>query len=186
MLRNIFGQKRSTIDLGRIMNEGKILLVNLAKGELTEANARFFGMVLMAKLMAAAMARVKIPERDRRDFHLYVDEFQSLATQSFVTLLSEARKFGLSLVLANQFVEQIKDARIVQGVFGNVGTVISFRLGQADAEIMERKFFPAFTKFDFVNLPNWNGCMTTLVNGQTRSEERRVGKECRSRWSPYH
>src|SRR3989454_104170 len=132
MLRNIFGQKRSTIDLGKIMNEGKILLVNLAKGELTEANARFFGMVLMAKLMAAAMARVRIPERERRDFNVYVDEFQSLATQSFVTLLSEARKFGLSLVLANQFVEQIKDARIVQGIFGNVGTVISVRVGPAD------------------------------------------------------
>lgn len=167
LLRRIFGQKRSTIDLRAIMDQGKIFLVNLAKGELTEENARFLGMVLLAKLMAAAMGRVTIPKRERREFHLYVDEFQSLATQSFVTLLSEARKFGLSLVLANQFLSQVRDPRIVLAIFGNVGTVVCFRLGQADAELMEREFFPVFNRFDLANLPNWQAYMTSLVDGQT-------------------
>jgi DNA helicase HerA-like ATPase len=124
-------------------------------------------MVLLAMLQAAAMERVGIPPHQRRDFHLYVDEFQSIATQSFITLLSEARKFGLSLVLANQFVSQIKDSRIMESVFGNVGTLICFRVGQQDAEIMEREMFPVFTRSDLINLPNWKACMSTLVNGQT-------------------
>jgi len=165
-LRGIFAQERSTVDLRKIMDEGKILLVNLAKGELTEESARFLGMVLMAKLMAAAMGRVEIPESDRRIFHLYVDEFQSLATQSFVTLLSEARKFGLSLVLANQFLSQIKQERIVQSIFGNVGTLICFRLGIADAEMMEREFFPVLTRFDLGRLPNWWAYMKTSLHGR--------------------
>ena len=167
MLRNIFGQKRSTINIRQLMDEGKILLVNLAKGELTEVNARFFGMIIMAKVMAAAIGRVKIPVQERREFHLYVDEFQSIATQNFVTLLSEARKFGVSLVLANQFLSQVKNPRIVQSIFGNVGTLISFRLGQEDAELMEREFLPTFNRFDLGNIPNWQAYMSTLVNGQT-------------------
>ncbi|MCS7258591.1 MAG: type IV secretion system DNA-binding domain-containing protein, partial [candidate division WOR-3 bacterium] len=109
MLRNIFGQKHSTINIKNIMNQGKILLVNLAKGELTETNSRFLGMVLLAKIMTAATGRVKIPPQNRKEFYLYVDEFQSIATQSFITLLSEARKFGVSLILANQFISQIKN-----------------------------------------------------------------------------
>jgi hypothetical protein len=165
-LRLIFGQKRSTIDLRRIMDEGKILLVNLAKGELAEANARFLGMVLMAKVMAAAMSRAELPVERRRVFYLYVDEFQSLATQSFVLLLSEARKFGLGLILANQFVSQIKDERIVQAIFGNVGTLISFRVGQADAHLLEPHFAPFFDHFDLSNLPNWHACVKTTVGGQ--------------------
>jgi hypothetical protein len=165
-LRLIFGQKRSTIDLRRIMDEGKILLVNLAKGELTEANARFLGMVLMAKVMAAAMSRAELPVERRRMFYLYVDEFQSLATQSFVLLLSEARKFGLGLILANQFLSQIKDERIVQAIFGNVGTLISFRVGQADAQLLEPLFAPFFDRFDLSNLPNWHACVKTTVGGQ--------------------
>lgn len=165
-LRLIFGQKRSTIDLRRIMDEGKILLVNLAKGELTEANARFLGMVLMAKVMAAAMSRTEVPAQQRRVFYLYVDEFQSLATQSFILLLSEARKFGLGLILANQFVSQIKDERIVHAIFGNVGTLISFRVGQADAHLLEPHFAPFFDHFDLSNLPNWHACVKATVGGQ--------------------
>ena len=165
MLRNIFGQKRSTINLREIMDEGKILLVNLAKGELTEANSRFFGMTFLAKFMAVAMERIKTPEHQRREFILYVDEFQSFATQSFITLLSEARKFGVSLVLANQFISQIKDERIPAAIFGNVGTIICFRLGQADAQKMEIAFLPFFNASDLMNLPNWYGYMKTLING---------------------
>lgn len=148
------------------MDTGKILLVNLAKGELTAENSRFLGMILMAKLMDAAMSRGGVPERERRQFNLYVDEFQSLATSSFVTLASEARKFGLSLVLANQFLTQIHDSQILQAVFGNVGTVVSFRLGQDDAEMLERKFYPVFNRFDLANLPNWNAYISTLIDGQ--------------------
>ncbi|MFA4029505.1 MAG: hypothetical protein GDYSWBUE_000532 [Candidatus Fervidibacterota bacterium] len=165
-LRLIFGQKHSTIDLRRIMDEGKILLVNLAKGELSEANSRFLGMVLMAKMMEAAMSRTELPVEERRIFYLYVDEFQSLATQSFILLLSEARKFGLGLVLANQFVSQIKDERIVQAIFGNVGTLISFRVGQTDAHLLEPHFAPFFDHLDLSNLPNWHACVKTTVNGQ--------------------
>jgi hypothetical protein len=166
MLRNIFAQKRSTINLREIMDTGKILLVNLAKGELTEANSRLLGMFLLAKLQAACMGRIAVPQARRRDFFVYVDEFQSIATQNFISLLSEGRKFGLSLILANQFVSQIKDPRIVASVFGNIGTVICFRLGQTDAEAMEREFYPLFDRSDLINLPNWLAYITTLVDGQ--------------------
>lgn len=167
MLRNIFGQKRSTFNLREIMDSGKVLLVNLAKGELTAANSRFLGMVLLAKLQAAAMERVRTPEQERRVFHIYVDEFQSMATQTFISLFSEARKFRVSLILANQFISQIKDQRILHSIFGNVGTLICFRLGQADAELMEREMFPVVTRSDLLELPNWRAYVTTLVNGQT-------------------
>lgn len=166
MLRNIFAQKRSTINLREIMDYGKILLVNLAKGELTETNSRLLGMFLLAKLQAACMGRIGVSQAQRRDFYVYVDEFQSIATQSFISLLSEGRKFGLSLILANQFVSQIKDPRIVASVFGNIGTVICFRLGQTDAEAMEREFYPLFDRSDLINLPNWLAYITTLVNGE--------------------
>jgi len=165
-LRLIFGQKHSTIDLSRIMNERKILLVNLAKGELAEANSRFLGMIIMAKILAAAMSRVNLPPEQRQIFYLYVDEFQSLATQNFIIMLSEARKFGLGLILANQFVSQIRDERIIQSIFGNVGTLISFRVGHADAKLLEPHFSPSFDQFDLTNLPNWHACMKTTVEGQ--------------------
>jgi hypothetical protein len=167
MLRNIFGQRRSTIDLREIMDGGKILLVNLAKGELTEANSRFLGMLVMAKLQAAAMGRVRIPKEQRRDFHVYVDEFQSIATQSFVTLVSEARKFGLSLTLANQFVSQIADERIINSVLGNAGTLICFRLGPQDAELVARHLEPFVSPADLLTLPNYYAHVRTLMNGQT-------------------
>ena len=165
-LRLIFGQKRSTIDMSAIMDEGKILLVNLAKGELAETNARFLGMLLMAKIQAAAMGRVRKKASERRMFYLYVDEFQALATQNFITMLSEARKFGLGLVLANQFFSQIKDPRIMESIVGNVGTTICFRLGREDAEALEPQFLPFFDRYDLANLPNWNACVKTTAGGQ--------------------
>jgi hypothetical protein len=165
-LRRIFGQKRSTIDLGRIMDEGKILLVNLAKGELAEANARFLGMVLMAKILATAIERVTLPPERRRTFYLYVDEFQALATKSFILLLSEARKFGLSLVLANQFLSQVQEP-IVRSIFGNVGTIISFRVSQADAQMLEPYFAPSFDALALTGLPNWHACARLTVRGQS-------------------
>jgi len=138
LLRNIFSQKRSTLDLRRLMDERKILLVNLAKGQLTETNSRFFGMVFVSKLLAATMERVKQPAVNRSDFYIYIDEFQNLATQNFMTLLSEGRKFGVNLILANQFLTQVSD-RIMDSIFGNVGTIVTFRLGQKDAELMGKR-----------------------------------------------
>ena len=166
-LRLIFGQKRSTIDLRCVMDEGKILLVNLAKGHLSEANARFLGMILMAKLQAAAMSRIDLPVAQRRPFYLYVDEFQSLATQNFTLLLSEARKFGVGLTLANQFAAQIEDQRITRALFGNVGTLIAFRVGRADAELLAPLLQSHFDADDLTNLPNWQACLKTTVGGQT-------------------
>lgn len=165
-LRNIFGQKKSTINLLEIMNQGKILLVNLAKGILTEENSRFLGMLLMTKLMASSMERVKISEENRKNFYLFIDEFQNIATTSFTTMLSEARKFGLSLILANQFIEQIMDPKITLSIFGNVGTFICFRLGQIDAQKMEQRFLPYVSSFHLTNLPNWHAYVITLNEGK--------------------
>ena len=164
-LRNIFAQPRSTIDLREVMDSGKILLVNLAKGLLTEPTSRFFGMVLLSRLIAATLGRVDQAFADRRPFTLYVDEFQSLATEGFVTLLSEARKFGVQIVLANQFVSQIRNRRITDAVFGNVGSLLCFRMGQADAELLEPYLRPEVSRQDLVRLPNWRAYLSTLVNG---------------------
>lgn len=164
-LRRIFGQRRSTIDLRQIMDSGKILLVNLAKGQISEANSRFLGMVLMARLQAAAMTRLNVPVMERRRFFVYVDEFQSLATQNFTLLLSEARKFGVGLILANQFVDQVEE-QIVRSILGNVGTLIAFRVGRQDARILAPLFAPQFEEQDLVNLPNWSAAVKTVVDGQ--------------------
>ena len=167
LLRNILSQKKSTIDFADIMNNKKILLINLAKGELTEENSRFLGMLIMTKIMTAAMERSKLPISKRTDFFVYVDEFQNIAINSFTTLISEARKFGVYLILANQFLNQIHDEKITLSLFGNVGTLISFRIGQDDAKLLEQKFYPYLTSFHLTNLPNWSAYVSTLVNGQS-------------------
>lgn len=165
MLRNILGQQRSAIKLRQIMDTGKVLLVNLSKGRLGEINSRFLGMVMIAKLQVAAMARAAQPIEQRRDFYLYVDEFQNLATPNFGVLLSEARKYRLNLILTNQYVSQV-DAKITSAIAGNVGTTISFRVGPVDAELLEREFLPAFNRYDLMNLPNFNTFVSTLIDGQ--------------------
>jgi hypothetical protein len=167
MLRNIFSRRKSTIDIAEAMNTGKIVLVNLAKGELTETNSRFLGMIVLAKIQAGAMRRSRTPEAERRPFYVYVDEFQSIATEGFVTLLSEGRKFGLGLVLANQFVSQIKNEKIMASIFGNVGTLVCMRLGEADAEQMEREMAPTLSRSDLLDIPNWHAYVSTLVDNQT-------------------
>jgi hypothetical protein len=165
MLRNIFGQTRSSINMREIMDTGKILLVNLSKGRLGEVNSRLLGMLLITKLQASAMGRANIPLKERRDFYLYVDEFQNLATLNFGTLLSEARKYRLSLILTNQYVTQV-DPRISSAISGNVGTTISFRVGAPDAELLEREYTPVFNRYDLMQLPNFNACVSTLIDGQ--------------------
>jgi hypothetical protein len=159
-LRNIFGQRSCTIDLPRVLDDGKILLVNLAKGGLNDGTSRFFGMVLLAMLLAAVLTRANQTKSERRPFYLYVDEFQSVATSSFIALLSEGRKFGIGLTLANQFLSQVKDRRIVDAIFGNVGSLVAFRTGPQDAEILERRLLPVFTRADLVKLPNFHASVS--------------------------
>jgi hypothetical protein len=161
-LRNIFGQRHSTVDFGRFMSDRRIVLVNLAKGTLGEGNSRFIGMVLLTMVQAAALARGRLPQRDRSPFYLYVDEFQSIATSSFVTLLSEGRKFGIGLTLANQFLSQVQEQRIVDALFGNVGSLVAFRLGAKDADLIEPRLAPVFGRTDLVNLPNWHACVSMM------------------------
>lgn len=165
-LRNMFAQVRSTIDFRQLMDQRRIVLVNLAKGELTETNSRFLGMVVLAKLQAAALGRSDAVREGRRPFYVYVDEFGALATSSFKSLLSEGRKFGISLVLANQYLGQIQDESIREAIFGNVGTLVAFRTGHDDAQRLAREYYPGPAARDFVGLPNWRAYARALVRGQ--------------------
>lgn len=163
MMRNIIGQTKSGFDLREIMDNKKILLVNLSKGRLGELNSQLLGMVFVMKFQAAAMGRADIPEDQRQDFSLYVDEFQNFATESFATILSEARKYRLSLVLANQFMTQLTE-QIREAILGNIGTVISGRIGITDAEILQKKFMPTFDAEDLTKLPNFQTITSVMIN----------------------
>jgi len=163
MMRNIIGQTKSGFDLREIMDNKKILLVNLSKGKTGELNSKLLGMIFVMKFQAAAMGRADIPESERQDFSLYVDEFQNFATDSFATILSEARKYRLSLVLANQFMTQLTD-QIREAILGNIGTVISGRIGITDAEILQKKFAPTFDAEDLTRLPNFQTIASVMIN----------------------
>lgn len=163
-MRNILGQLHSGIDLYDIMNNNKILIVNLSKGSLGETESKLLGMLFVMRFQAAAMQRVKIPESERKDFCLYVDEFQNFATDSFESIMSEARKFRLNLVVANQFMTQLTD-KIREAIIGNMGTVICGRIGVTDAELMVKKFQPTFDTVDLQNTPNHQAVVSTLING---------------------
>lgn len=164
-LRLIFGQHRSTINISDIIEKKKILLVNLAKGVLGEANANFLGMILIAKIQSEILKRASLASTARHFFYLYVDEFQSLASQNFSSLLSEGRKFGLALTLVNQYLTQIEEQHITDAIFGNVGTLISFRVGQNDAQKMENLFLPEIERDDLCDLPNWTSAVRASCNG---------------------
>ncbi|NTU45999.1 type IV secretion system DNA-binding domain-containing protein [Candidatus Roizmanbacteria bacterium] len=165
MMRNIIGQSKSAFDFRDVMDNGKILLVNLSKGKLGEENSTFLGLVIVPKILAAAMSRVEIPEEKRRDFFLYVDEFQNFATPDFAVILSEARKYHLSLTVANQFIGQM-DEEVKNAVFGNVGTNISFRVGVTDASYLQREFQPLFGENDLINVERFHAYMKTIVNNE--------------------
>jgi hypothetical protein len=154
MVRNIICQPYSTVDFDSIINEGKIFIVNLSKGLVGDINSRFLGMLIVSKLQLAGMRRADIPMEQRRDFYLYVDEFQNISTKNFSILLSEARKFRLNLVLANQFMNQLPE-NITDAILGNVGSSVIFRSGIEDAKIFERLAYPFLSKNDFTKLPNW-------------------------------
>ncbi len=164
IIRNIVGQSKSTIDLREIMDSKKILLLNLAKGRIGEDNSRLLGAMMITRLQLAAMSRVDIPEPQRNDFFLYVDEFQNFATESFANILSEARKYRLNLVIAHQYIEQL-DETVAPAVFGNVGTIMAFRVGGADAEFLEKEFFPTFLQTDLVNLPKFEVYLKLMIDG---------------------
>lgn len=163
MLRNIIGQTKSGFDIREIMDNKKILLVNLSKGKTGELNSQLLGMIFVMKFQAAAMGRADIPESERVDFSLYVDEFQNFATDSFENILSEARKYRLSLVLANQFMTQLTD-KIREAIIGNIGTVISGRIGITDAELLVKKFTPTFDAEDLTRLPNFKTIASVMIN----------------------
>ncbi len=164
MMRNVLGQTKSGFNMREIMDNKKILLVNLSKGRTGELNSQLLGMIFVMKFQAAAMGRANVTEEEREDFALYVDEFQNFATDSFQTILSEARKYRLNLVLANQFMTQLTD-NIREAIIGNIGTVISGRIGITDAEILQKKFAPTFDAEDLTKLPNFQTIASVMING---------------------
>ena len=169
-VRNIVGQPKSAFNVQDAMNQRKILLINVAKGRIGEDNAALLGAMLITKIQLAAMERVRIPEEERKDFYLYVDEFQNFATDSFANILSEARKYRLNLVIAHQYIGQLvtdTTTKVRDAVFGNCGTLISFRVGATDAEFLEKEFEPEFEIQDLVNIPNYHIYLKLMVNGAT-------------------
>lgn len=164
MMKNVLGQTKSGFNIREVMDNNKILLVNLSKGKMGELNSKLLGMIFVMKFQAAAMSRVDTPEDERKDFCLFVDEFQNFSTDSFESILSEARKFRLNLIVANQFMTQLTD-KIREGVLGNVGTIIAGRLGVTDAELIEKVFAPTFTAEDLHKTPNYHAVATVMMYG---------------------
>lgn len=168
IIRNIVSQPKSTVDMKKIMDNGKILLMNVSKGKIGEDNSALLGAMLITKIQLAAMDRAKIEESSRKDFYLYVDEFQNFATESFASILSEARKYRLNLTIAHQYITQMEEP-VRDAVFGNVGTLISFRVGAFDAEYLEKEFAPEFTQTDLVNLDKYQAYIKLMIRGVTSS-----------------
>jgi len=166
LIRNILGQVRSSFSMREIMDGQKILLLNLSKGRVGEDNSALLGAMMITKIQLAAMSRVDTPEEERKDFYLYVDEFQNFATESFSNILSEARKYRLNLIIAHQYIEQVEEG-VRAAVFGNVGTIVVFRVGAADAEFLEKEFFPTFTQEDLVNLSKFDIYIKLMIDGVT-------------------
>ncbi len=169
LVRNIIGQVNSTIDMRDIMDNKKIFIANLSKGRIGEDNSMLLGALLITKLQLAAMERVNIEEEERNDFYLYIDEFQNFATRSFVNILSEARKYRLALVLGHQYIGQLDDedksSHLRDAIFGNVGTIVTFRIGAEDAEFLEKEFTPSIFIEDMINLPKYNIYTKLMIDG---------------------
>jgi hypothetical protein len=166
LMRNILGQVRSTIDARFMMDDGRIFIANLAKGKLGEDKSNLLGALLVTQFQLAAMSRADVPEGERPDFRLFVDEFQSFTSDSFAAILSEARKYRLGLTLAHQYLEQVRP-EIRQAVFGNVGSLIAFRVGQTDAELLEREFSHTYPAARFTGLDNHHVLAKLMLNGAT-------------------
>ncbi len=168
LIRNIVGQVKSSIDMRDIMDSKKILIMNLSKGRIGEDSSALLGAMMITKIQLAAMSRIDIVEDDRKDFYLYVDEFQNFATDSFASILSEARKYRLNLIIAHQYVEQLEET-VRAAVFGNVGTLMTFRVGASDAEFLVKEFTPYFTEEDIVNLAKYDVYMKLMIDGVASS-----------------
>jgi len=165
MMRNIIGQSHSGFNLADIMDGKKIFLANLSKGLTGEVNSSLLGLILVSKMQMAAMRRARIAESERKDFYLYIDEFQNFTTNSIASILSEARKYKLSLIMAHQYMPQLTD-EIREAVLGNVGTMGAFRIGAEDAEKLEKQFEPGFSRFDLVNLDNFSMVVKMMINNK--------------------
>jgi len=177
-IRNIIGQTKSGFDFRKVMDEGRILLCNLSKGKLGDLNAQLLGMIMVSKLQMCAMSRVDTPEEERRDFYMYVDEFQNFVTESFASILSEARKYRLCLIIAHQYISQItkmsgggkgksEDTTIRDAVFGNVGSMMCFKIGAQDAEYMAKEFAPVFSEQDLINIANYQAYIKLNIDNAT-------------------
>lgn len=166
LIRNIIGQKDSTINIRSIMDEEKIFIMNLSKGKIGEENSRLLGAMIVTKIYLAAMSRIDVPESQRPNFTLYVDEFQNFASEAFEGILSEARKYNLSLVLAHQYIAQM-DEKVRDAVFGNIGTFIAFRIGAEDAEFLEKEFVPEFSIEDIVNVSRFSIILKLMIDSVT-------------------
>jgi type IV secretory pathway TraG/TraD family ATPase VirD4 len=167
IMRPIVAQEKSSFDFRKIMDEKKILLVNLSKGRLGDINANLIGLILVGKILMSALSRVdKLGVEDLPPFYLYIDEFQNITTNSISTILSEARKYKLSLNIAHQFIAQLQQ-EIKDAVFGNVGSMFVYRVGAEDAEFLEKQFSPVFTAKDIMNIDNYNFYTKMLVDGKT-------------------
>jgi len=164
LIRNIIGQTTSSINVRNIMDEKKILIMNLSKGRIGEDNSALLGAMMITKIQLAAMSRVNIPQDQRKDFYLYIDEFQNFTTDAFVNILSEARKYHLNLIMAHQYIEQLGEV-VKPAVFGNVGTLVVFRVGAADAEELLPEFTPVFTEEDILNLPKYEFYLKLMIDG---------------------
>jgi DNA helicase HerA-like ATPase len=165
LLQRILSTPKSSFDLRRVMDEGKILLVNLAKGKIGEGPAALLGSLLVSGIGFAGLSRSELPPEERRDFYLYVDEFQTFATMAFATMLSELRKYRVDLILANQYLSQL-DPQVRDAVLGNVGTLVAFRVGPMDSEILAREFEPEFSAQDLMNLSNYQIDLKMMVDGK--------------------
>lgn len=168
VMRNIVAQSKSSINIRRIMDDQKIFIINLSKGRVGEDAMRLLGGMLITKVQMSAMERVNMPEKDRNDFYLYVDEFQNFAVESFASILSEARKYRLNLIMAHQYIAQLSE-EVRDAVFGNVGTIIAFRVGSPDAVFLESEFMPRFTPEDLINLPKYGIYLKLMIDGVTSS-----------------
>lgn len=175
-IRNIIGQPKSAFNLRRVMDDQKVLMVNLSKGLIGDLNAQLLGLVFVSKINMAAMSRADMPEKDRKDFFLYVDEFQNFATDTFGEILSEARKYRLAIIMAHQFIAQIggnkkNDGKpsIKDAVFGNAGTIMSFKVGAEDAEYLEKEYAPVLSQQDIIGIANYTTyCKLNIDNATTR------------------
>ncbi len=166
IIRNILGQQKSTISIREIMNTKKIFIANLSKGVLGEAGTQLLGSLLVTQFQTASLGRATRPIHTRTPFYLYIDEVHSFITKSFADILSESRKYGLSLFLTHQFIDQLPE-EIRQSIIGNVGTLVTFRIGAADARVLAEEFFPVFTETDLINLPRYHIYIKLLIDGTT-------------------